>query len=54
MDRAGLISRLMERQGVIGFDYRDERTQRSPTGHVRDLGLADGHVPGLGSASLHP
>ena len=31
-----LISRLMELRGVIGFDYRDERTQRSPTGHVRD------------------
>ena len=31
-----LISRLMELTGVVGFDYRDERAHRSPTGEIRD------------------
>jgi hypothetical protein len=31
-----LISRLMELPGVVGFDYRDERAHRSPTGQTRD------------------
>lgn len=31
-----LISRIMQFPGVIGFDYRDERGDRSPTGQVRD------------------
>jgi hypothetical protein len=37
-----LISRLMELPGVVGFDYRDERARRSPTGEVRDERY---HVP---------
>jgi hypothetical protein len=37
-----LISRLMELPGVVGFDYRDERVHRSPTGEVRDERY---HVP---------
>lgn len=39
-----LISRLMELPGVVGFDYRDERAHRSPTGEVRDERY---HVPFL-------
>jgi hypothetical protein len=31
-----LISRLVEFPGVIGFDYRDERADRSPTGLIKD------------------
>jgi hypothetical protein len=31
-----LISQLMDLPGVIGFDYRDERAHRSPTGQSRD------------------
>jgi hypothetical protein len=31
-----LISRVMDLPGVVGFDYRDERADRSPTGEVRD------------------
>ena len=37
-----LISRLMELPGAIGFDYRDERAHRSPTGEVKDERY---HVP---------
>jgi hypothetical protein len=37
-----LISRLMQFPGVVGFDYRDERAGRSPTGQVRDERY---HVP---------
>jgi len=39
-----LISRLMELPGVVGFDYRDERAHRSPTGEFRDERY---HVPFL-------
>jgi hypothetical protein len=31
-----LMSRVVEIPGVVGFDYRDERGERSPTGQVRD------------------
>lgn len=31
-----LLQRIIDRPGVIGFDYRDERGPRSPTGTVRD------------------
>jgi hypothetical protein len=31
-----LISRVMELPGVVGFDYRDERADRSPTGLVKE------------------
>jgi hypothetical protein len=31
-----LISRVMELPGVTGFDYRDERADRSPTGLVKE------------------
>jgi hypothetical protein len=37
-----LISQIMELPGVVGFDYRDERADRSPTGDVRDERY---HVP---------
>ena len=37
-----LISQVMELPGVVGFDYRDERADRSPTGEVRDERY---HVP---------
>jgi hypothetical protein len=38
-----LISRMMMQfPGVVGFDYRDERIDRSPTGQVRDERY---HVP---------
>jgi hypothetical protein len=39
-----LISRIMEFPGVIGFDYRDERAERSPTGLVKEERY---HVPFL-------
>jgi hypothetical protein len=31
-----LISRIMELPGVVGFNYRDERADRSPTGLIKD------------------
>lgn len=31
-----LLRRIIERPGVVGFDYRDERGARSPTGTTRD------------------
>jgi hypothetical protein len=31
-----LLRRVVDRPGVIGFDYRDERGPRSPTGTARD------------------
>src|SRR5262245_63921644 len=31
-----LLQRIVDRPGVVGFDYRDERGSRSPTGTVRD------------------
>ncbi|HEX5907509.1 MAG TPA: hypothetical protein VFY56_10870 [Propionibacteriaceae bacterium] len=37
-----LISQIMELPGVVGFDYRDERADRSPTGEVSDERY---HVP---------
>lgn len=37
-----LLQRIVDRPGVVGFDYRDERGQRSPTGTVRDERY---HVP---------
>ena len=43
-DVLALISRLMEFPGMVGFDYRDERAHRSPTGEVRDERY---HVPFL-------
>jgi len=43
-DVLGLISRVMQRLGVIGFDYRDERGDRSPTGLVKEERY---HVPFL-------
>jgi hypothetical protein len=39
-----LISRVMELPGVVGFDYRDERGDRSPTGLVKEERY---HVPFL-------
>jgi hypothetical protein len=39
-----LISRAIELPGVVGFDYRDERGDRSPTGQARDERY---HVPFL-------
>ena len=39
-----LISRLMELPGVVGFSYRDERGDRSPTGLVKEERY---HVPSL-------
>jgi hypothetical protein len=35
-DVLGLLERFVARPGVVGFDYRDERGPRSPTGTVRD------------------
>lgn len=32
----GLLQRIVDRPGVVGFEYRDERGSRSPTGTVRD------------------
>jgi len=44
-DVVGLISRVVEElPGVVGFDYRDERAERSPTGELRDERY---HVPFL-------
>ena len=37
-----LITRVMELPGVVGFDYRDERADRSPTGRVKEERY---HVP---------
>jgi hypothetical protein len=37
-----LISRIMELPGVVGFDYRDERAERSSTGLVKEERY---HVP---------
>jgi hypothetical protein len=31
-----LISRVMELPGVVGFNYRDERGERSPTGLIKE------------------
>jgi len=31
-----LLPRIVERPGVVGFEYREERGPRSPTGTVRD------------------
>jgi hypothetical protein len=39
-----LISRVTELPGVVGFDYRDERGDRSPTGLVKEERY---HVPFL-------
>ena len=39
-----LICRVMELPGVVGFDYRDERGDRSPTGLVKEERY---HVPFL-------
>ena len=36
------LQRIVELPGVVGFDYRDERGPRSPTGTVRDERY---HVP---------
>ena len=35
-DVVGLLSRVVDLPGITGFDYRDERGVRSPTGEVRD------------------
>jgi hypothetical protein len=35
-DMVGLLRRVVELPGVVGFDYHDERGPRSPTGEVRD------------------
>jgi hypothetical protein len=43
-DVLSLISRVMEIPGVIGFDYRDERGDRSPTGLAKEERY---HVPFL-------
>ena len=39
-----LISRVVDLPGVVGFDYRDERGDRSPTGLVKEERY---HVPFL-------
>jgi hypothetical protein len=31
-----LLQRIIDRPGIVGFDYRDERGPRSPTGIARD------------------
>lgn len=36
VDVLRLLHRVVERPGVVGFDYRDERGARSPTGTTRD------------------
>jgi hypothetical protein len=41
-DVLGLLTQIVEMPGVVGFDYRDERSDRSPTGQVRDERY---HVP---------
>ena len=43
-DVVQLISRVVTLPGVVGFDYRDERGDRCPTGQVRDERY---HVPFL-------
>jgi hypothetical protein len=43
-DVVQLISRIVELPGVVGFDYRDERGERVPTGQGRDERY---HVPFL-------
>ncbi|HKX13762.1 MAG TPA: hypothetical protein VJN19_01105 [Propionibacteriaceae bacterium] len=43
-DVLDLISRVIELPGVVGFDYRDERADRSPTGLVKEERY---HVPFL-------
>jgi hypothetical protein len=43
-DVLNLISRVIELPGVVGFDYRDERADRSPTGLVSEERY---HVPFL-------
>src|SRR5690349_1923523 len=35
-DVLDLLRRFVDRPDVTGFDYRDERGERSPTGTVRD------------------
>jgi hypothetical protein len=35
-DVLGLLGALVERPGVVGFDYHDERAARSPTGERTD------------------
>jgi len=35
-DVLDLLRRFVELPGIVGFDYRDERGSRSPTGEVRD------------------
>ena len=37
-----LISRFLQLPGVVGFDYRDERAERNPTGLVKEERY---HVP---------
>jgi hypothetical protein len=39
-----MISRVMELPGVVGFSYRDERAERSPTGQVKEERY---HIPFL-------
>jgi hypothetical protein len=41
-DVLGLLQNVVDRPGVVGFDYHDERGPRSPTGTVRDERY---HVP---------
>jgi hypothetical protein len=41
-DVLNLISRVMELPGIVGFDYRDERAERSSTGLVKEERY---HVP---------
>ncbi len=42
LDVLRLLERIVARAGVVGFDYRDERGPRSPTGTARDERY---HVP---------
>lgn len=35
-DRLRLLQRIVDRPGSVGFEYRDERGPRSPTGTARD------------------
>jgi hypothetical protein len=41
-DVLGLLQNVVDWPGVVGFDYRDERGERSPTGTARDERY---HVP---------
>ena len=43
-DVVGLLSRIVDLPGVVGFDYRDERGDRSPTGFRKEERY---HVPFL-------